>query len=428
MAGIHYIANIFLAITLVFWPIWFSKRYLRLPYINPLSIHVAVNVPVELMKLVVGPMFLIEDGLFDIGYQYAIAASNLNTICEVIGVIFSLRLFGYLHVEKLLPSLMTRLSSAGLRNASTLFLSLFIAFFFLLSSNEFGFFNWILNPREGYQLHRSGQGLWFALAIYSLAVSFYIRCLSFKNASGVVRAAIAYTIISYFLGSKGVMLWYFESTLIMLWFVGYRKLKILACVGLPLIFMAMTFNLYLALGESFEPNSVVSYFDYYVNGASYYRSFHDGDIGLFCGDIFITSFWDYIPRIVWPEKPVVYGVTIINEVFFPGHAELTHTPAFGGAVTQFADFGWSGLVVFGLFGQGAFLFALTSYWFYFKPRVSLSAISPTTAVLLIAMYAPGFGAFFPVGLRASLILFTFFVIYFVARDRTIKRKVWGGYG
>jgi hypothetical protein len=416
-----YVLNVLLALTLICWPIWFARKYLGLSYINPLSIHVVITLPVELMKLIVGPMFSIESGLFDIGYQYAVAATNLHTASGVLGCIFFFKLFGFYRIESLLPFLKARLSPVKLNYFSNFYLFLFATFFFLLASNEFGVVNWILNPREGYQLYRTGQGHWFALAIYALSVSFYLRCLSYRNTNKIIRAAIFYFCISYLLGSKGVMLWYFESTLIILWLVGYKKLKIIAIIGLPLIFATMVFNLFLALGTTFDLNSIIEYFDFYTNGASYYRAFHYEEISLFYGDVFLSSFWEYIPRFIWPDKPVIYGITMINEIFYPGQAELTNTPAFGGAVTQFADFGWLGLVVFGFFGSNALIFALCGYWFYCKPKVAWHQISPITAILLIGMYAPGFGAFFPIGFQVLLVLFTFFVIFFFVRKYRIRR-------
>jgi hypothetical protein len=177
----------------------------------------------------------------------------------------------------------------------------------------------------------------------------------------------------------------------------------------------MIFNLFLALGSDFYFKSIIEYFDHYINGASYYRSFYNGEVKLLYGEVFLTSFWDYIPRFIYPEKPVVYGKIIINELFFPGQAELTNTPAFGGAVTEFSDFGWFGLIFFGFFRQDTFLFALTGYWFYCNPKVTWDRISVATAVLLIAMYAPGYGAFFPFGLQLVLTFITLFTVYFFAR-------------
>ena len=410
-----YTLNILIAFILIFWPVWISRKFFKLPFINPLSIHVLITTPFELMKLIISPMLLIENGLIDIGYQYAILSSSLYIISTIIGMIVFFKFFKIYHFERLLPFKNSYLSLNRLRVVSNFFLLLFLTFFLLLSTSNFGFLNWINNPREGYQLYRTGQGHWYALSIFSLSVSFYLRCLTKSNGNQIIFIAIFYLFLSYFLGSKGTILWYFESSLIILWLMNYNKLQFIMTFGMPAIFSIMIFNLFLALGSNFEFVSIIEYFDHYINGASYYRSFHNGEVNLLYGEVFLTSFWDYIPRFIYPEKPVVYGKIIINELFFPGQAELTNTPAFGGAVTEFADFGWFGLIFFGFFRQDTFLFALTGYWFYCNPRVTWNRISVATALLLIVMYAPGYGAFFPFGIQLVLTFITLFTLYFFAR-------------
>jgi hypothetical protein len=149
-----------LAFVLLFWPLWISIKFFKLPLINPLSIHVLITTPVELMKLIIAPMILIEHGLLDIGYQYAILASSLNIISAIIGLTIFLKIFKIYHFEYFIPFKKSKLSINKLRKLSSFFLLLFLTFFILLSNNEFGFLNWVNNPREGYQLHLTGQGHW----------------------------------------------------------------------------------------------------------------------------------------------------------------------------------------------------------------------------------------------------------------------------
>jgi len=423
MIVILFIFNIALALVLICWPIFISKKYLNLPFINPLTIHVAINFPVEIMKLIIGPIFLLEKGIFDVGYQYAVAASNFFTAFQVFGFVWFINFFSKYKFEKILPFQNFILAPTKLRYCSIIFFFLYGLFFFLLTSGEFGFFNWIINPREGYQLHRTGNGHWFALCVSALSISYFLRCLSKRNSDGIIQISIIYLFFSYFLGSKGVMLWYFESTLVILWFTGYKKLKFIATIGLPLVFLLLIFNLYLALGNNFEIASVMEYFDYFANGAVYYNSYINDEIKLFYGEVFAGSFWDYIPRALWNDKPVVYGITIINEYFYPGQAELTNTPAFGGAVTQFADFGWFGLLIFGFFSRDSFFFAISTFWIYRSPKAQWNKISAATAILMITNYAPGFGAFFPLGLQVILTLFLFILIYFTKKSKATNSRL-----
>jgi hypothetical protein len=80
----------------------------------------------------------------------------------------------------------------------------------------------------------------------------------------------------------------------------------------------------------------------------YFKEYLNNNIKLLKGEIFITNFWSLAPRSIYPNKPLVYGVILVNEYFFPGAAELTNTPAFGGPIAYFADFGILGVLFFTL--------------------------------------------------------------------------------
>ena len=105
MAFVYFI-NITASMLLLFWPMWFARTQLRLRWLNPISIVLMVALPVELMKLYIGPLFLIEGGLFDVGYQYAILMANLLSVTTALGALFffrfskSMRAHRYLHFKK----------------------------------------------------------------------------------------------------------------------------------------------------------------------------------------------------------------------------------------------------------------------------------------------------------------------------------------
>src|SRR5450830_1500114 len=82
----------------------------------------------------------------------------------------------------------------------------------------------------------------------------------------------------------------------------------------------LLFNLYLALADQFDLQAIFEYFDYYKNAADYYRGYLSGEINLFHGDVLLTSLWSYVPRGIFPDKPIVYGILHVNEIFFPGQA------------------------------------------------------------------------------------------------------------
>jgi hypothetical protein len=221
--------------------------------------------------------------------------------------------------------------------------------------------------------------------------------------------------MGYFLGTKTVLLAIFTATLVFLWFLRWRHLGKLMLVGAPLLFGLLIFNLYLALGNVFELGNIIGYFDYYKNAADYYRSYLNGEVGLFHGEVAMSSLWAYVPRVVWPDKPVVYGILHINELFFPGLAELS-TPAFGGAVEQHADFGLPGVVVFGFFSSQAILTGVLSYLIFKRPGVRLDRISVATVLLFLVLYAPAFGSFLPGGLYLLLLLVVLAILRILRRS------------
>lgn len=397
MTLIYYI-NITATVLLLFWPMWFARMKLRLPWINPFSIILMTALPVDLMVLFGGPLLLIDEGLLDIGYQYALLMTNVLTLAQVFGALFFFRLFKSVGTHRYMPFQQVLFESRDLRYGARFFLLVFVFALFMLASGEFGILNWLLNPREGYQLYRAGQGHWYALANSAIAVSFVLAFLARPIAGNLLRNTAFYLGMGYLLGSKGVLLAIFTATIVFLWFLRWRHLGKLLLVGMPLVFGLMILNLYLAIGDGIELQSIVAYFDHFKNGADYYRGYLHQEIGLFHGEVVMSSLWAYIPRVLWTDKPWAYGITLVNEIFYPGQAELTNTPAFGGAVEQFADFGPLGVLLFGFFGSKAMLTGLLSYLIFRKPGLRFDRITLSTVMLILVQYAPAFGNFLPSGL------------------------------
>ena len=398
-----YSLNIAASVLLLLWPAWFARTQLRLPWINPFSITLMVTMPVELMKLFVGPIFLIDGGLFDTGYQYALLMAGLLALAQAAGAVFFFHFAKSFRAYRYLPFQRISLGRRDMRRGALFFLLVFFIALFLLANAEFGVLNWFQNPRMGYQMYRAGQGHWYALATSALSVSFVLAFLARPTARHLLFNLIVYLGLGYFLGSKEVLLTIFTTTLVFLWFLRWRHLGKLMLVGAPLLFGLLVFNLYLALGNVFELGSIIGYFDYYKNAADYYRSYLNGEINLFHGEVVMSSLWTYVPRAIWPDKPVVYGILHINELFYPGLAEIS-TPAFGGAVEQHADFGVLGVAVFGFFSSQAILTGVLSYLIFKRPGVRFDRITLATVLLFVVQYAPAFGSFLPGGLYLLLLL------------------------
>jgi len=416
-----YFVNILLSILLLFWPVWFARTQLRLPWVNPFSIVMMVTVPVDLMRLFIGPLFLIEGGLFDNGYQYALLMASLLALSQAVGAVFFFRYARSIRINRYLPFQRMVLGRRDLRRGSSFFLLLFCGALFALASVEYGVLNWLQNPRMGYQLYRTGQGHWYALATTALSVSMMLAYLARPTAGYVLFGMIVYLALGYFLGTKTVLLSIFISTLVFLWFLRWRHLGKLLLFGAPMLFGLLIINLYLAQGDVFQFANIIGYFDHFKNAADYYRGYLNNEVELFYGEVAISSLWGYVPRVLWPDKPTVYGVLYINEIFYPGMAAMTHTPAFGGAVEQHADFGALGVIVLGFFSSQAILAGILSYLIFKRPGLRFNRITLAMVLLMLVQYAPSFGTYLPGGLYL-LLLFGVLVILRILR-RSPRRAV-----
>jgi hypothetical protein len=390
-----YVLNLALAAAVLFVPAWFSRRYLGLPLLNPITITMLVWLPFELMKLLIGPAVLIDGGLWDSGFQYAILMANVFALSQTAGMVFFFKVAGAVRVDRYLPFRDMYMSPKHLARASYVFLAIFVFAFVSLANAELGVLAWLQNPRLGYQTYRVGQGHWYALAMSALAGATLLSFVATPRTWLVMAKSIVFLYLAYLLGSKGVMLGYFIAALVVLWFIRPRYVITALIMGAPVIFAVMVWNLYLALSNAFELQSIIEYFDYYRNGADYYRAVLNGEIPLFHGQVFVSSFWSYVPRALVPDKPFVYGVLHVNEIFFPGAAEETNTPAFGGAVEQYADFGAIGVVLFGFFSGQSTLNALLYYLVFRTPGFTLKRVTLGALIAFLALAAPNFGGFFP---------------------------------
>lgn len=410
-------------LALMAWPCWFAVRTLRLPALNPFALGFLATMPVQVMKLMVGPAVLLDAGLEDTGYQFALLMTNVSSLVQWAGAVFFFQLAAHGRLERYVASRQPDLAPQDFQRVKWLFLAMFWASLILLASAEFGLLNWVLNPREGYQHYRTGQGHWYALAVNALSVAYVLSVLQRPRPGRVIVTTIVYLALAYLLGSKGNLLSIFVSSLTFLWFLRWKHLGKVTLVGMPLLFSLLVVNLVLALGDAFELQSVLEYFDYYKNAADYYNAHLSGQLDLMWGEISLTSLWGYVPRALVPDKPSVYGILLVNEVFYPGQAELTNTPAFGGAVELYADFGVLGVAVFSFFGSQVIALALLSYLIFRKPGLSLQRVSVGLCAAVLIQYAPAFGSFLPFLFYAVFLALVLMALSISRRLRNRRRGI-----
>jgi hypothetical protein len=192
---------------------------------------------------------------------------------------------------------------------------------------------------------------------------------------------------------------------------------------LALLFVAISYAIFnLVFGRGFNIESIVNYFDIFVNGSMYYNDYLNGYIHLFDGDILLSSYWSWIPRSLFENKPYIYGTLIINEHYFPGASELGNTPAFGGGIKEFADFGFFGVLFYSILDFNIIFYS------YFMRKISrlnllrkFESITLFELLLLMIFFSPRFGDQFLGPAYFFYILLCFTILYFILRTKTIIR-------
>jgi oligosaccharide repeat unit polymerase len=344
-----FLINIFIYFFLQFVKLGYISSYFKnrkFSGINPFIILFLFKLPVDLFKVLIGPPFLLENGIENIYYNIAIAITSLSIFIDYLLLRFAFIISNKYTFNSY--SLNIKTSYTKMIYASIVFYFLFFLSFYILTSSSFGFVNWLMDPRTGYQLHRVGAGQFWVFSISFLSVSFAIFTFYVKKNINLFMFLLFYLYSAFLLGSKGIVLDFLVFFIIILWVRRFQNLKKVFLIILPLALVLMLVNFFSSMGfngDGTDYEKVLSYFDYYINSAMYFKEYYSGKISLFYGQIYFSDFWSLIPRGLFPNKPYVYGITLVNEYFFPGAAAETNTPAFGGPINYFADFGILGVIL-----------------------------------------------------------------------------------
>lgn len=409
-----YVLNIFLFVFMTIYKVYFVSKYFNLGFFNPISIPFIFFLPVTFLKVFGGPFFLMESGLFNYWFNFALLMTNLSLLLSLVVIYFT---FSFCERNQFIKfRLLNVIRNYRLKKARMIFVSLFflcaffIAFFFL--AEEYGVLNWIQDPRTGYQFYRKGNGHWYALCLLFLSISFSVLMIYVRSKSLLITVFLMFLSLVYLMGSKGFLLSYSIFFVTVLWLKRSSYFKYLVFL-VPVV----TFGLMLLNFNSARIKDVLTYFDYYVNSAMYFEAYFKSEIDLFYGRIWLTEFYQYLPRSLFPEKPYVYGFLHVNEVFFPGQAERTHTPAFGGPIAAFADFGVVGVVISSLFDVSLFFELVLLFLLYRDLDVRGIKNESNRFYLFLWLLAPSFMVFFGFVYSVIIMFCLMFFVNFVNRVR-----------
>lgn len=300
------------------------------------------------------------------------------------------------------------------------FLSISFAFLILVAYNSVGVGEWLHDPRYLYQYGRKGLGVFYSLSMLFFGLSFTIACLKVASNSSLiffVMTILFYVILASLFGQRMLI---FETV-----WAGYTALMFarpkLRSIGFSLYAVTFLALIILVVAESFPGLSEVVrvHYPHMENTKVLYQDLLSGYIPHFNGEVFFSSFWQFVPRGLYEEKPFEYGKTLINAIYFPGQAEATHTPAYTKAAPFFADFGYLGVILSG-FNLSNFLIAI--YLAAFRFVKDVSQYIALYFVSFLVFFGPGFINFLPDYFELSFGLMILIVYRFCVRKRTVLVK------
>lgn len=206
---------------------------------------------------------------------------------------------------------------------------------------------WIIEPRSAYLTYRQGVGFFWSLFSTGLALSFilYLYGFAIKKIYILILLSGIYGFLGYYTGSKQTIFGIWMTAIFYYNFqvrqISFYKLLILGFFSF-VIFLTVTM-----LQSGFNDLiDAASYFDYFYQTALFFENI--SSFPRLYGDGFLSTFWEYAPRALFPDKPFDYGVAIISSVLYPGAGESGYTPGFLNWTLSYYDFGVGGVLVLGL--------------------------------------------------------------------------------
>lgn len=212
-----------------------------------------------------------------------------------------------------------------------------------------GGWGWLTNSRAAYLGYRSGAGPFFALTQWLLTFAMiYCVWTTKPRALKLILILFLFCIAMSFLGSKNNIL-----TLLVIGITYYnfyvKRLSFLVLMSFVPLFLLAVLGLLIRDGAYSSLMQAGLYFrDYFDTTVQFLSRFNE--FGFRYGQGWLSSFWAYVPRCLFPDKPYEYGIVLIHQVLFPGAAALGYTPGVLPWSLAYLDFGVAGVFLYGLFG------------------------------------------------------------------------------
>lgn len=234
----------------------------------------------------------------------------------------------------------------------------------------------ITEPRVAYMDMRKGVGYIWALGIYTISLNAALK-LIFCRLS--IRSVLSNLLLPYFYASKGFVLslivpFMFYKGPLSLRSVFKRSILRSYFRRLPLLgvsLLALLVFTYIFIFSGGFTNENFGVVDRFLNTYSSFSTANKAvlentpEFENIKSSIYFSSFWSWVPRSIFPDKPFAYGTVAVIDYFYPGLAEAGATPSIGLGTVEYLQFGYLGIVFnvllnFQLVAPLAFIIILTT--------------------------------------------------------------------
>ena len=204
---------------------------------------------------------------------------------------------------------------------------------------------WITDTRTAYIHYRAGAGFFWLLTCWFLMTAFIYYLWGHRpNGISLLVTVLVFTIATYFTGSKQAILCVFITALAYYHFL-VRRVPTWAMMGAGIAIVAGFFAM-LFFQSAMTPANFLSYFQNFDITTQFLSRFNE--YGYRFGSGTLSELWFYVPRALYPAKPLEYGALLIPAHLFPGAYEAGYAPGFLGWSLSYLDFGWVGVLAAGL--------------------------------------------------------------------------------
>ena len=326
-----------------------ARKYKTL--LNPVSFFGAFFFAASVLS----PLLSAELGLFVVPKRAVDQATFLSALYfAVFGVAYLVRtspfrslLEGLVKLGR--PFVIVNRSEITVLGTGFLATQFVILYMILMSASGAGLM-WLTDPRQAYQLYRSGVGFWWSLSEATLMLLFLIMLFRKENTPRkIVFLTVLFSGLAFFLGSKSHILAY---PVVSAFYFNFwvRRVRTAALAVGSVILLSMVIALQLVQKTADTLFDALRYFDYFNYSAAFLDKFRHSHFRH--GAIMMSDSWYYVPRFLYPDKPFVYGQNLLIGFLNPGFESTVHRTGFTPGMLQwsvgYADFGIAGVVAVAL--------------------------------------------------------------------------------